>query len=232
MHQPGAPGPRPGAGPFPMNPALAAQAGHHRTTAVTRAAALRWWRAGYQAGLASRRARAPGPGPTGPARRQLPRPARRRPAGQTRRAAARGHRGARRSLQRAGPPRQPPSLTTAASKDHRQDLPVRPHRTLPTHVQTAWPLTDGPDPDIVPPAAQVTERLPGRHPDSPASAGPSPGNGMTEHRTRRRDRREPAATGRSRHPERSGPRPAAAASTGAAASRPVHRLTGVTQLGA
>ena len=58
MHQPGAPGPRPGAGPFPMNPALAAQAGHHRTTAVTRAAALRWWRAGYQA---SRRARAPGP---------------------------------------------------------------------------------------------------------------------------------------------------------------------------
>ena len=50
MHQPGAPGPRPGAGPFPMNPALAAQAGHHRTTAVTRAAALRWWRAGYQAG--------------------------------------------------------------------------------------------------------------------------------------------------------------------------------------
>ena len=33
-----------------MNPALAAQAGHHRTTAGTRAAALRWWRAGYQAG--------------------------------------------------------------------------------------------------------------------------------------------------------------------------------------
>ena len=53
MHQPGAPGPRPGAGPFPMNPALAAQAGHHRTTAVTRAAALRWWRAGYQAGQAA-----------------------------------------------------------------------------------------------------------------------------------------------------------------------------------
>jgi hypothetical protein len=50
MHQPGAPGLRPGAGPFPMNPALAAQAGHHRTIAVTRAAALRWWRAGYQAG--------------------------------------------------------------------------------------------------------------------------------------------------------------------------------------
>jgi len=33
-----------------MNPALAAQAGHHRTTAVTHAAALRWWRAGYEAG--------------------------------------------------------------------------------------------------------------------------------------------------------------------------------------
>ena len=47
----------------------------------------------------------------GPARRQLPRPARRRPAGQTRRAAARGHRGARRPLQRAGPPRQPLNLT-------------------------------------------------------------------------------------------------------------------------
>jgi hypothetical protein len=50
MHQPGAPGLRPGAGPFPMNPALAAQADHHRTIAVTRAAALRWWRAGYDAG--------------------------------------------------------------------------------------------------------------------------------------------------------------------------------------
>jgi hypothetical protein len=33
-----------------MNPALTAQAGHHRTIAITRAAALRWWRAGYQAG--------------------------------------------------------------------------------------------------------------------------------------------------------------------------------------
>ena len=33
-----------------MNPALAAQAGHHRTIAATRAAALRWWRAGYEAG--------------------------------------------------------------------------------------------------------------------------------------------------------------------------------------
>jgi len=33
-----------------MNPALAAQPEHHRTTAATRAAALRWWRAGYQAG--------------------------------------------------------------------------------------------------------------------------------------------------------------------------------------
>ncbi len=33
-----------------MNPALAAQAGHHRTSAATRAAALRWWRAGYEAG--------------------------------------------------------------------------------------------------------------------------------------------------------------------------------------
>ena len=33
-----------------MNPALAAQAGHSRTIAVTRAAALRWWRAGYEAG--------------------------------------------------------------------------------------------------------------------------------------------------------------------------------------
>ena len=52
MHQPGArAGLRPGAGPFPMNPALAAPAGHHRTITVTRAAALRWWRAGYQAGL-------------------------------------------------------------------------------------------------------------------------------------------------------------------------------------
>ena len=50
MHQPGAPGLRPGAGPFPMNPALAAPAGHHRTNAVPRAEALRWWRAGYQAG--------------------------------------------------------------------------------------------------------------------------------------------------------------------------------------
>ena len=52
MHQPGhpAPGFRPGAGPFPMNPALAARAEDRRTIAVTRAAALRWWRAGYQAG--------------------------------------------------------------------------------------------------------------------------------------------------------------------------------------
>jgi hypothetical protein len=33
-----------------MNPALAAQSEHRRTTAVTRAAALRWWRAGYEAG--------------------------------------------------------------------------------------------------------------------------------------------------------------------------------------
>src|SRR5260370_29531350 len=47
---PGAPGPRLGAGPFLMNPALAAQAEHHRTIAVTHAAALRWWRAGYEAG--------------------------------------------------------------------------------------------------------------------------------------------------------------------------------------
>ncbi len=52
MHQPGnpAPGLRPGAGPFPMNPAPAARAEDRRTIAVTRAAALRWWRAGYQAG--------------------------------------------------------------------------------------------------------------------------------------------------------------------------------------
>jgi hypothetical protein len=33
-----------------MNPALAAQAEHRRTIAATRAAALRWWRAGYEAG--------------------------------------------------------------------------------------------------------------------------------------------------------------------------------------
>jgi hypothetical protein len=33
-----------------MNPALTAQTGHHPTLALTRAAALRWWRAGYQAG--------------------------------------------------------------------------------------------------------------------------------------------------------------------------------------
>ena len=33
-----------------MNPAPSAQAGHHRTITVTRAEALRWWRAGYQAG--------------------------------------------------------------------------------------------------------------------------------------------------------------------------------------
>jgi hypothetical protein len=33
-----------------MNPA---QAGHHRTITVTRAEALRWWRAGYQAGRQS-----------------------------------------------------------------------------------------------------------------------------------------------------------------------------------
>jgi hypothetical protein len=33
-----------------MNPAPAAQTGHHHTIAVTRAAALRWWRAGYAAG--------------------------------------------------------------------------------------------------------------------------------------------------------------------------------------
>jgi hypothetical protein len=32
-----------------MNAALGAQAGHHRTITVTRAEALRWWRAGYQA---------------------------------------------------------------------------------------------------------------------------------------------------------------------------------------
>jgi hypothetical protein len=33
-----------------MNPALGVQAGHHRTITITRAGALRWWRAGYQAG--------------------------------------------------------------------------------------------------------------------------------------------------------------------------------------
>ena len=33
-----------------MNPAPGAQAGHHRIITVTRAEALRWWRAGYQAG--------------------------------------------------------------------------------------------------------------------------------------------------------------------------------------
>jgi len=33
-----------------VNPAPGAQAGHHRTITVTRAEALRWWRAGYQAG--------------------------------------------------------------------------------------------------------------------------------------------------------------------------------------
>src|SRR5271165_680628 len=35
---------------IPYEPRPAAQAGHHRTIAVTRAAALRWWRAGYEAG--------------------------------------------------------------------------------------------------------------------------------------------------------------------------------------
>jgi hypothetical protein len=53
QHQPGHPAPPvsgQGAGPFFMNPARAAQAGHCRTIAVTRAAALRWWRAGYEAG--------------------------------------------------------------------------------------------------------------------------------------------------------------------------------------
>jgi hypothetical protein len=33
-----------------VNPAPAAQTGHHRTIAATRAEALRWWRAGYEAG--------------------------------------------------------------------------------------------------------------------------------------------------------------------------------------
>jgi hypothetical protein len=33
-----------------MNPAPAAQARHHRTITVTRAAALHWWQAGYEAG--------------------------------------------------------------------------------------------------------------------------------------------------------------------------------------
>jgi hypothetical protein len=33
-----------------MNPDLAAHARHHRTITVTRAAALRWWQAGYEAG--------------------------------------------------------------------------------------------------------------------------------------------------------------------------------------
>ena len=33
-----------------MNPALAAPARHHRTITVTRATALRWWQAGYEAG--------------------------------------------------------------------------------------------------------------------------------------------------------------------------------------
>ena len=37
MHQPGAPGLRPGAGPLPMNPAPAAPARHHRTITDTRA---------------------------------------------------------------------------------------------------------------------------------------------------------------------------------------------------
>ena len=33
-----------------MKPALRTQAGHHRAITVTRAEALRWWQAGYQAG--------------------------------------------------------------------------------------------------------------------------------------------------------------------------------------
>jgi len=33
-----------------MNPALAAQAEHRHTITVTRATALRWWRAGHEAG--------------------------------------------------------------------------------------------------------------------------------------------------------------------------------------
>jgi len=53
QHQPGHPAPPVSGrapGPLLMNPGPAAQAEHHRTIAVTRAAALRWWRAGYQAG--------------------------------------------------------------------------------------------------------------------------------------------------------------------------------------
>ena len=48
---PGTPGHRPGAGPSLTNPAPPPpDPGTRRTTAPTRAEALRWWRAGYDAG--------------------------------------------------------------------------------------------------------------------------------------------------------------------------------------
>ena len=50
MHQPRGPA-APVSGRAPghsREPRLAAQAGHRRTIAVTRAAALRWWQAGYR----------------------------------------------------------------------------------------------------------------------------------------------------------------------------------------
>ena len=107
--------------PSPSSPATdpAPAARQPAAPAITRAEALRWWRAGYQAGQASRRTRAPRRRPVGPAHRRIPRPARQRPASQARRAPARGHRRARQPLQRR--PQQPPGLTAPPALHHHQD---------------------------------------------------------------------------------------------------------------
>ena len=111
-----------------------------RQPGISRAEALRWWRAGYEAGQASRRARASRRRPMGPARRHLPRSARRRPASQARRPPAGNHRCARQPLYRR--PRQPPGLTPA--RQHHitsKTPPEHAHQSLPNGVQTTWPTT-------------------------------------------------------------------------------------------
>ncbi len=111
------------------------------TTAMTRAEALRWWRAGYQAGRQAaeheQQAQAHWD------RLVASFHAQRAADQQARLDALLLEAIAALAGLFSGPdhPRQPPSLTAATAEDHRQDLPECPHQTLPARVQTAWPLT-------------------------------------------------------------------------------------------
>ncbi len=116
----------------------------HRTvtaTAMTRAEALRWWRAGYQAGRQAaeheQQAQAHWD------RLVASFHAQRAADQQARLDALLLEAIAALAGLFSGPdhPRQPPSLTAATAEDHRQDLPECPHQTMPARVQTAWPLT-------------------------------------------------------------------------------------------